>query len=141
VTRKNDGKTKEDNNMPQLVTINEQDYATQSTSIELEWRERTIVFRRTSSSKTHTNAGIVALDGWQYGTLVAHATWDDKNAPPYTITHLPSKLMVARISDCDETLAQTERLWQSCPLAWAGYDVNKQLIPKEVVQWLKDHQR
>lgn len=99
----------------------------------LEWRERTLVFRQRGGR-------VNAVHGWQYGTLVVHRSLAGFNVPNFTITHRPSLVAVAKLADSDEAVVQTEWLWESCPRAWCEDEVNKTLISKEVLQWLKEHQ-
>lgn len=94
------------------------------------WVERTIIFRRPAGN-------VIALDGWIYGTLAVHSTWDDPTKPLVTITHQPSKLPVARLNNPDEAVAKVEWLWDQCPREWIEERPSKDRVPKEVLEWCK----
>lgn len=98
-----------------------------------EWVERTLIFRLPTLR-------VVAVDGWVYGTLAVHSTWDDPDLPPVTITHLPSKLAVARMMEPQEAAAQVEWLWQAWPGGW-GEEPDIGRVPKEVAEWCRSRQR
>ena len=117
--------------MPQLIATLQ---SAPTERVKPEWLERTIVFRRPGGN-------VVTIDGWVYGTLAIHATWDSSDLQPVTITHMPSRLAVARLSDVDEALAQVEWLWDVCPLQWVEETVNPTQLPAEITQWAQEHQR
>jgi hypothetical protein len=116
--------------MPQLV---ENDAVSGSDVVLPEWRECTIVFHR-------RGGGVLALDGWRYGTLVVHATWDDPEARPFTVAHFWSKLAVARFADAEQAFAAAEHLWSECPRAWAASEVDVRSVPPGVVRYCKENQ-
>lgn len=120
--------------MPQLVSTKPVDVAEVEPTYVPEWRERTIVFR-------HRSGRVFALDAWQHGTLWLHATWDDSDARPFTITHKPSMLSVAKLNDVDEAVAKVEWLWQRCPATWSRDDVDKASLPDDVAAWLMENKR
>lgn len=120
--------------MPQLVRVEAFEHTGVEEAYVPEWRERTVVFRLPSGR-------VVALDAWQHGTLVVHATWDDRDAKPFTVTHWPSRLMVCRVAEVDQAVERAEWLWRSCPRAWAGDEVDVALLPADVVQWCKENKR
>lgn len=115
--------------MPQLVDVRA---APVTDAVLPEWAEVTIVFRLPSLR-------VVALDGWKYGTLVVHATWDDPKAKPFTVTHRPSKLAVFRGADVEEMVREVERVWARCPRAWAADEVDAASVPPDVVAWCREN--
>lgn len=116
--------------MPQLVRIPNEIETTEK--VELQWRERTIIFRM--------NSRVYGIDAQVYGTLAVHSEFIDQYVPPFVITHKPSLIRVARVNNSDEALAQAEWLWNSCPQAWVGEVVNKNLFTPEVLEWLLKNQ-
>lgn len=116
--------------MPELV-FTEPD-AQPDAAYKPEWRECTVTFRQPSGR-------VLALDGWQYGTLVVHATWDDAGHQPYTVTHLPSLLAVCRFAEVEQATAACERLWAACPHVWAARDVDVKCVPADLAAWCKEN--
>ena len=92
-----------------------------------QWRELTVVFRRKCGD-------VKAVDGVALGTLAVHPAWDADDCA--VITHLPSKLAVARMSSIPDAVQATEWLWAQCRVAWLEEDVDKSKLTAEVLQWI-----
>ena len=96
--------------------------------IPIEWCEVTIIFRR--------HAGNVdAIDGMAYGTLTIHPSLNDPAS--VDITHLPSKVRIARMGSVDDARTAAEWLWNQCRTAWTGDNVDKSKLTREALEWLQ----
>src|SRR6185312_3829633 len=102
-------------------------------TVLLTWEERTLVWRRPAGN-------VVAVDGWVYGALAVHGTWDG-NRKPVTITHRPSTLVVARCDSPEQAVKDAEWLWQRCPNKWVMDCPTLAELPADVVQWLGRNKR
>lgn len=120
--------------MPELVQ-NDDDAASvvSDTAHKPEWRECTVVFRLPSLR-------VLALDGWQYGTLVVHATWHDTRLRPFTVAHMPSGLALCRFTEVDQAKTAAEHLLAECPRVWSARDVDAAAVPAATVQWCRENQ-
>lgn len=90
------------------------------------WSERTIVWRLSCGM-------VLAKHGWLYGTLMVHSGFSHDLT---SVTHLPSKVEVARMPDEATARELVEQLWEACRPAWVGAEVDKASIPAEYVELL-----
>ena len=96
--------------------------------IPAQWRELTVVFRLPTGR-------ILTVDGHALGTLAVHPSWDTDSG--VTITHLPTKLVVARMEDAAGAVQAVEWLWERCRHVWIKHEVDPAAVPQDVMDWIR----
>lgn len=101
--------------------------------VEPEWFERTFIFRL-------NGGGIHAEDGYQYGTLGVHPTLPNEKEQLVSVTHVPSKLSIMRVSTIEDGLKATEMLWAQARDVWKLYDPDevRAKLPPNIATWIKE---
>lgn len=119
--------------MPSLVCVDDEPAVVTTTTYAPEWREKTVIFRLPTLR-------VLWLDGWQYGPLVVHATWDDAKARPYVVAHLHTLLVLCRWDTTEQAVAAVERLWREAGRELSAREPDARRMPADVVQWCKENQ-
>ncbi len=97
-----------------------------------EWQETTIVFRLASG-------GVIAEDGYKYGTLVVHPTLPAEKEVLFALTHMYTRhSAILRVKEIEDGIACAERLWDRCgPLLANNDEIDPVKVPADVVEWIK----
>lgn len=118
--------------MPSLICADDEPVVV-ATTYAPGWREKTVIFRLPTLR-------VLWLDGWQYGPLVVHATWDDEKARPYTVSHLHTLLKLCQFDEVAQAVAAAERLWREAGRELSAREPDARQFPADVVQWCRENQ-
>lgn len=98
------------------------------------WVEASFVFR--------FKCGLIkAVDAWKYGCLYLHVTLPDEKKQCFVLTHGPSKLAIVRVKNHEDAVKIAEFLWKNYKAVFSAEDVDRKLLPPDIVKWLHECNR